>query len=340
MKKAFLFLLLIIVLYFLSSFILPQSSFFRNRSIKNQINYLENSFDEGLSEKLQARFPEGKLFGNLIYALSLIEYSNKIKENYSPQIEHAINRCITINAKASFQKNLLLPYGAFYCGWLNYTLKKYIACESFKSSANRQKFIELHDDISRKISIAQNDSITILDTYLNGKWPADNLVCIASLDEEYSELKNKWLNLIYSKSQDELIHHFDHNRHLIRGSSQALIQYFLHDINPKKQSLSHKIYKERFIDKFFSISLVKEYEKPENKLQDVDSGPILFNYGSVATIMNNKLESTLNLKNHKNSFAFLNTLGIPVNLFGNKFYIMKKEPMFDIFMLWCAVGVS
>jgi len=66
----------------------------------------------------------------------------------------------------------------------------------------------------------------------------------------------------------------------------------------------------------------------------MDSGPVVFGYGSSATIMNIKTQASLSNRKSKITWAVMNTIAIPINIFKKKFYLLKKEPMLDLFMLW------
>ena len=70
---------------------------------------------------------------------------------------------------------------------------------------------------------------------------------------------------------------------------------------------------------------------------DVDSGPVVLGYGASATIMNIKAQASLKSSKAKRTWAAMNIIGLPVNIFNRKFYIFKKEPMLDLFMLWGSV---
>ncbi len=340
MKKIIKILISIVLFISLINLITPHVNFLLIRSIENQIAYLSNEFENGLGEKLQSRFPEGELFGNLIFALSLIEYSKKCESVDIDLIEDAILRTTSQEAKTNFTKELPLEYGAFYNGWTNFTLKKYIESEVFKRSARKNTFINLYNEISNKIIEVQRDSIRILETYSNSVWPADNLICIASLNSKNKELKKLWLEKIWTKSKSDkkLINHCGEIPSEIRGSSQALITYFLANINENLAEENFRKYKPLFIKKFIGISFTKEYLENDSS-EDIDSGPILFGFGSVAMIMNSKAMATLNIKGAKSTWNFLNFIGIPVNLFGKKYYLLGKEPIYDIFLLWIAVDL-
>ena len=70
---------------------------------------------------------------------------------------------------------------------------------------------------------------------------------------------------------------------------------------------------------------------------DVDSGPVVFGYGASATVMNIKTQASRGNPKAKSTFAAMNLLGLPIHLFNKKYYLLKKEPMYDLFMLWGLV---
>jgi hypothetical protein len=318
---------------------MPQSNYLLNKSIKNQIAYLQEEFDNNLGAAMQKKYPEGQLFSCLLFALSLIEYSEFNKEYVtSDQVEKLILNTTTQKSRDNFEDDLALKYGAFYNGWINYTLKKYTSSELYKTSKQKEKIEAIKKKFTSRIINSQIDSIKLQETYSNAIWPADNLVCIASLDNQYSEIRKAWLEKILSSSKDNLINHYSGNKEEIRGSSQALINYFLIEIDGALAKKSYLEYKTRFQKEYFGIMLVREFEDGLESV-DIDSGPIVFGIGSVATIMNNKLGERLNEKNTKNTLGFLNLIGLPVNLFGKKRYLFGIEPMYDIFLLWSSVGI-
>ena len=72
-------------------------------------------------------------------------------------------------------------------------------------------------------------------------------------------------------------------------------------------------------------------------MMDIDSGPVIFGHGTSATVMTVKTQASLGMINGKHSWAFMNLIGIPINLFGKKYYLLQQEPMLDLFLLWSAV---
>ncbi len=180
----------------------------------------------------------------------------------------------------------------------------------------------------------------MIDSYSGSVWPADNIVCIASLSDQYILLKQIWIQKLIDNSHSELnlINHFNSNTTEVRGSSQALILYFLNQIDSNEEATMSSTFLTNFIDEYLGILLVKEHFDGIGG-DDIDSGPILFGYGSVATIVNIKYQASKGNWKAKNTWGLLNMIGVPVNLFGNKYYLFKQQLMYDIFMLWTAVDL-
>lgn len=336
--KACSWFVLLFVLIQLFHFYALNNDFLLKRSIEHQIQYLEERIQNGLSDEAQTKFPEGKLFTNLLFALSLIDYSSKSDFDNHILVEQLILDCVSDQAKTNFPCQSTIRYGAFYNGWINYTLKKYIGSSLFQTSETSEVFLRLRAQFQNRILKSQSDSIQILETYDYSIWPGDNLVCIASLDDEQDSLKKAWLEKFYIHSTSGLIAHegYGENAQEIRGSSQALIHYFLADIDPEGFNSTYEQYRNQFVDKRLGIEWVKEFAHGHRNA-DVDSGPIILGYGSVATIMNNKLSQQKGIEHSRRTLGMLNMIGMPVNFQGRKYFLGGYEPMYDIFFLWNAV---
>lgn len=314
----------------------PFIGFLKNRSIRNQINYLSSIIDEGYDDTLQNRFPEGKLFSNAILALSTIEFCNQNKEydkKYAAIVDNCIRRIQSEKTSQIFNSNLSPKYGIFFNGWSNLVYSNYKSSPLFTFSELQINVKEASTIIEERINKTQTDSLRILDSYHEAKWPADNLIAITSMSNE--SLKKNWTKVLFEHSNHKsgLINHFDSDPSKIRGSSSAMITYCLGKSKFDNIKKYNELYKTIFIDEYLGVQLVKENEDGSN-LMDVDSGPVVFGYGASATIMNIKTQASLGSNKSKITWALMNTIALPINIFNKKYYLMKKEPMYDLFMLW------
>jgi len=332
--------ILMCVIYILFNLSTPYIDYCKNRSVENQITYLDQILSEGYDDELQSRYPEGKIFSNALLALSIIDYSANAKitqKKHAIIADRCIDRLLSESTSATFSIDMVPKFGAFYNGWINFTLSNYIKSDLFDLSERRSQILASFQVLSNEIVCAQSDSIRILDSYPGASWPADNLVGMASLDHKI--LKNQWIDKLYATSNTEskLLNHSGYNTAEVRGSSQALLLFLLCHHDKQKASTENKIFRDLLVDRHIGIDLVREFPKDVDGYPDVDSGPVICGYGAVATVMNVKLQAKLNNVNSKYTWAFLNAISFPINVFGEKYYLCKREPMFDIFMLWCLV---
>ena len=337
-KKTIKYLSLVFLLYCLFCLTTPFNKLLRKRSIQNQINYLSEILDQGYDDQLQSRFPEGKLFSNSLLALATIEYCEKYEvpdQKYAEIVDKCVVRIQSKKALETFDPNMQPAYGMFYNGWSNYVYSQYIKSKLFNYSNIKENVVNASELIENRLASIQTDSIRILDTYYDANWPADNMIGILSLNDE--DLKNNWTKKILETTKHEsgLIHHSGYDVSEIRGASGAMISFYLNKSEFQNASAYNKKFKDTFVDNFLGILLVKENEDGSD-LTDVDSGPVLFGYGASATIMNIKTQASFGSSKSRITWAAMNLIAFPVNILGQKYYLMKKEPMLDLFMLWAS----
>jgi len=318
--------------------ITPHISFLHKRSIVHQINYLSNILDNGYDDELQNRYPEGRVFSNAILALALIEFSQKSNDKnskFAQMLDARVQVLLSEKSSKTFSRKLIPEHGAFYTGWVNLVLKNYIESELFAHSTIQKEIQESHAYFTKQIISSQQDSAKLIESYHGTSWPADNLVLLQTVRND--SVQNAWLEKLFQTTQhpSKLLHHVSDDVKEIRGSSQALILYFLAQLNIDQAHKDNAKFQNLFIDSFLGIELVKENENG-NSESDYDSGPVILGYGASASIMNIKTQAYLKNKKAKISWAFFNCISFPVSVFGQKFYLFKQEPMYDLFMLWCS----
>ena len=317
----------------------PFNTALRNRSIKNQINYLSGILDKGYDDSIQNRYPEGKLFSNALLALSTIEFcgNNGIVENkYVEIIDNCIKRIQSKKTLETFNPNIQPQYGIFYNGWSNFVYSTYQKSPLFEQSAIQEEVRKESIAITERITQTLKDSIRILDSYIAAQWPADNLIAMISFSND--SLRQNWLDGLVDASEhpDRMIFHSTSDKSEVRGSSSALITYSLQEIGYKNIDAYNEILRDNFVDEFLGVELVKENQNGSNE-SDYDSGPVVFGYGASATIMNIKTQASLHSSKAKFTYAAMNFISAPIHCFETKYYLFKQEPMFDLFMLWSSV---
>ena len=269
----------------------------------------------------------------LIQSIEYCENNRIFNEKYSTVVDNCIRRIQSKNAVKIFNESMIPKYGMFYNGWSNLVYRTYKESQLFKYSEIQEKISEASKEIEERITRTQNDSLRTLDSYTGTNWPADNMIGISSISND--TLKAKWIEVIINNAQHKsgLINHVSSNVSEIRGSSNAMITYCLGKCHYQAIQQYNEVFHSKLIDEYIGIQLVKENENGSNSM-DVDSGPVIFGYGASATIMNIKTQASLGNKKSRLTWAAMNTLALPINIFNKKYYLMKKEPMLDLFMLW------
>ena len=296
----------------------------------------------GFDDQLQLRFPEGKMFSNAIFSLAIIDYCvkrNMIDISHAQIVDRNIGRLLSEYALQPFNSDMYPKYGMFYNGWSLLVLKRYQKSYLFELSSIKEQVRGESQLIEQRLIKEQKDSLRILESYSGLNWPADNLIGLIALDD--ITIQEEWLNELFrvSNHKSGLINHIGTESSLIRGSSQALITYCLNEMDYKDIKKYNREFHHKFIDNYLGIQLVRENEDGSNSM-DVDSGPVIFGYGASGTIMNIKTQSSVNEGSSKLTWAAFNAISLPINIWSKKYYLLKKEPMFDIFMLWASVELE
>jgi hypothetical protein len=325
-----------------------------------QLHFLENALHhQAAGEQMQTVFPEGFLFINVLYGLAYADFMEK--SGISPQstlgkkAEKEINWAIAeINSetgKSIFLDELPLENGAFYKGWQSYLLGRKLQVSATKDAVLVQQFQSNCEAISRAISATNKP---YLESYKGAAWPADNILCLASLAlhdrifaPKYQTVITTWLDRIKT--------HLDENTGLVphsfsliydkgietRGSSQSLILSFLPKIDPVFAQNQYKIYKKLFIEEKNGLPAVREYRMGIAGGGDIDSGPVIWDVGGSASIVgvraaaeNGDFELSKSLRNSIEAFAFSTHFG------KEKKYLFGQLPVIDAFMAWSNAVVT
>lgn len=329
----------VVLLYAMLALVTPYSSYLLRRSVEHQINYLNTALSSGQDDVLQQRYPEGKIFSNALLALSVVEYSDntgRTSDYYAEIVDACISRIFSDEALSNFDPNLEVPYGIFFNGWASFVSKTYAKSTLFEHS-KIPKFVQNQGDVVMdRILEAIKSSTCLLPSYGSSVWPADNIVAATTLTID--SLRSNWISCIYAASDSpyQLINHSSDQKVIVRGSSSALMLYFLLLLDIEADESHDLAFQRAFVDNYGGLQLVAEFPDRTGN-SDYDSGPLFLGYGTAATIMNIKLQSVLRPRDAKMTWAIMNMVALPINMRQRKFFLGKKEPMLDLFLLWSSV---
>lgn len=339
-----------IKLYYKPEFIVDNNRTF-NRDVIEQLNFLKNEIHSGKAEELQQIFPEGFVFFNVLYGLTWCELVDKTDINSQlakeaiSEINWAIKQVKSPKGKETFTKNLSLEYGAFYQGWTTLLLGKKLSLidSSHRKGIDVENF-QLKCEIIAHAYKAK--SFSYLHSYTSGTWQADNIVCLASLAlhdklfaPKYHEVINECIDYIKIDLDRKtgLIPHSIDNK-LPRGSSQSLMNIFLPEIDSLLARQVYIKYKEHFLERRLGLVAIREFPKEYSGGGDIDSGPVIWDVGGVASIVGIKAMTI-----HKD-FAIARSLrnnieglSFPLSTNQRKKYFFGAFPMADAFIAWANV---
>ena len=319
-----------------------------------QLDFLENQLhNKAAGQKMQDVFPEGFLFINALYGLSYADFvtkssistQSKLAKKADKEINWSIAEINSQFCKSNFPANLLLENGAFYKGWQSYLIGKSLQLATKKDTILITLFKANCAAISNAI---MHTNQPFLESYTGAAWPADNIVCLASLalhdrlfEPKYTAVIANWLNRIKAHLDEKtgLIPHsfslFDNKGIEVRGSSQSMMLSFLPEIDPIFAQNQYKLYKKWFVEIKLGLPAVREYPMGMTGDGDVDSGPVIWDVGGAASIVgiraatqNSDFELAKSLRNSIEAFAF------STNFQDEKTYFMGKLPVIDAFMAW------
>jgi hypothetical protein len=271
-----------------------------NAELLKELRGLKRALDEGADVTMQQLYPEGYVFLNSIYALA---WSNFLRDHANSkyfteghaEIEKAWSRINSPEGRAPFDSELSFAHGAFYNGWSAYVLGTKLSLEA--SATRNEKDVQEFSALCNRISKAIQES-TFPASYPGSAWPADAVICVASLslhdrifDGQYAQAIRSWVSRVEEHyDANGMIPHsvrpFDgKTRESARGSSQALMLIFVREIDEQLANKQFKMFRDRFVDTKLGLAGIREYPSGEFGLGDIDSGPVILGFGGAATIV-------------------------------------------------------
>lgn len=354
-------LLLLIVILGYANFRLYYAPDFRkidgkyyNEDVYDQLRFLKNKLRHGSGMEMQSIYPEGFIFLNALYGLSwcnvienLPETSAIFKEGMT-EINWALKEIHSREGKSFFPEHLPLEYGAFYKGWSNYFLGKKLAIVPVDQRDSTD--IALFKTNCRQISDAMDYyDHPYIESYENLTWPADGMICIASLrihdqlfEKSYVVKVDNWvsqLTLFLDEETGLIPHSVDSQTGKTtegaRGSSQSLMLNFLNEIDSSFSKKQFELYLGHFYTQRFFLPGIKEYPKAKSGIGDIDSGPVILGVGGAASVVGQR---TMGVHRYWSVYQGLRN---SIELFGfgyrdssGKNYLFGQLPMADAFIAW------
>lgn len=321
-----------------------------------ELRGLKKALNNHADIEMQRIYPEGYVFLNAVYALAWSAFlqdegHHKFLEEGHAEIHNAWIKINSPAGRAYFSEELSLPYGAFYNGWSSYVLASKLRLENVRLRNDQEvQYFKLQcDGIAGSI---QRE--TFPPSYPGGAWPADVMLCVASLslhdklfEPRYKGVVDKWLTEVKQRLDAHgMLPHAVHSTNgsaeeNARGSSMALMLILLYEIDFPFAQDQFTLFKENFVDVKYGLTGVREYPKGESGTGDIDSGPIILGFGGAATIVGmqtlsifGERELSLKIRNAVESVAF------PIQGENEKEYFFGSMPIADAFIAWSHTNMT
>ncbi|WUJ72962.1 hypothetical protein OG809_06755 [Kribbella soli] len=304
-----------------------------------QLAFLRAEIEDGADRAAQKQFPEGYFFLNVLYGLSWVQVGlddSAQSADATAEVRWSLDRLASTDGTAPFDPSLQPQYGVFYAGWTNWLRGGLIALGHSHAA-------DLDTFTSESVELAtafRTSKTPFLASYPGQAWPVDSVVAIASLRQydalvapRFGQIARNWVTTAKAKVDPAtglLPHQVAPEESGARGSSQAMIQRFLVDIDPTFARTQYELFK----DKFVTRAGVREYPKGTTGNGDVDSGPLVLGMSLSATVVamgaarvhNDPLGDRLGREGE--------LLGLPLSGLKTKRYAFGAVPIGDAFLAW------
>lgn len=352
-----LFLITNVLGYYVLNIINP-SEYFDNVEISDNIAQLKNlkkRLEIKDVDSMQQLFPEGAFFSYILYGYSWINIGLQtedvnLKNKAINESEWVLQEIDKSSIKDQFNGNEGLYYGVFYIGWKNRLQGGLIKLQGIDSSEKdlREEFEEQSIDLANAFL---NSPTFYLEAYPGQSWPCDNIIALSSLslhDELFQSDYNqkvidKWVKYtkenILDKETGLIPHKINSKKGDTaigpRGSSLVYSLSFLPEVDINFAKEQYLKFNEYFVGDFLGIPLVREYPKGIKGLGDVDSGPIIFGYAPVPTVVSISVSRIYrDYSIFSRNLLVSEMLGVPKTSPDGKSYLLEKLLTYDAFLIW------
>ncbi|MBK9762094.1 MAG: hypothetical protein IPO87_01750 [Flavobacteriales bacterium] len=320
------------------------------RQVIGLLNTLKKGIRNDVPERMQKLFPEGAAFIYALYGLANCNAAHWSATGYHTRIREArwsMDQLGSDPIKDRFPASLPPGHGIFHAGWsalLHGSIIKAVGVNRV-STAEIERFTITCDTIA---STFANGHTPYPCSYTNMAWPADAVVAMAALAlydeviaERYGEVRLEWVGAVKALSPGNagIPHAWDPSSNTalreMRGSSLALICLLLPTIDSAFAKDQFTLFAQNFFAERMGVPAVTEYQKDHAGKGDVDSGPLIFGAGPVATIVgagacraNADAFHDLEFSSTTDGFGFV---------FGDdeRGYLFGAMPIADLFIAWC-----
>lgn len=324
--------------------------------IPDQLHFIRSALENGTASEMQNYFPEGYFFSYALYGLAWVDIgidNGTLRDQALIESRWALEHLDSAEGRAVFSASLNPHYGVFYVGWSSW-LRGGILRMQPADKRDPAMIERLRADLDNLAAAYADSSTPFLTAYPGQAWPVDNVVAVASLALYDSMFPPRYIDTIQQWLQSTQ-EHLDPTTGLLphrvdaqtgdmrdgaRGSSQSVINRFLPIIDPVWAQSQYMLYRQQFVTTVLGIPGVREYPIGNDGQGDVDSGPLIAGISLSSTVV-----TAGAARLHDDSaladpiFNVGESLGLPINVGGEKRYALGLLPIGDAFVAWTKSAV-
>ncbi len=319
-----------------------------------QLQYLEGALDEGAGEDMQRIFPEGYVFTWALYGLTAAQVARRLsvedprRRHHLSEAQKAVERVRSDDARSTFVREMVPPYGTFYASWSLYVLAEYVRAAGLEN-ASPKLVVALREDCDDFAEALGQYSTPFMPSYPSSAWPADTAVGVAALGicnevlgRQYDALIERWVSEARARLDRDLgalSHAADADsgapRGGVRGSSLALMSRVLVDAAPDFSREQYVVLRDHFVDFSWGLPGVREYPRGDDSQGDVDSGPIILGFSGPAVVVGAAAAEIHGDPSVAGPLlGAVELVGVPVQVMGRRSYAGGRMPLGDAFIAW------
>jgi hypothetical protein len=267
---------------------------------KRMLSALETDLHSRRADvRMQKIFPEGAVFTLSLYAQGLVNVSLNcpddaaFRQKARGEILWVLEKFKDPEITGTFE-NTQVPCGVFFLSHRTLLLAGLHLIDANPPAELTQEF---HANCEALANTINASPCGLLDSYLDGCWPADNILaarCLALHDaifnSNYRPAINRVLRWI-AEHPDPITGTIPHAAISdtgapaadTRGCTMVLGLQYMIDIDPQVFAAQYALMRKHFLGGVVGLAVWREYPKGRDGRGDVDSGPVIFGGGASAT---------------------------------------------------------
>ncbi len=319
--------------------------------VATQLAFLEESVAGGAGAQMQALFPEGDFFTQVLSGITAARLAGGSRtdivaghsDRWIALARRTLSGIDSPGVRAPFAGAMEVPQGVFYRGWR--TLLVVEIATATGAAADLQAVAQ--EAAGLRTAVAATNG-AVLQSYPGQAWPCDNVVAMAALaragdllgtgDRALAQAWLRRLDGLRDTATGLLPHRVALDGAMLEGpraSSQAIIQTVLPDVDPAAAAADWAAYRKAFVVREVGLIGVREYPVGVSGRGDVDSGPLVLGVSasaSAVTLAAARRVGDAELADALDREAEL--LGLGWSWGGTRRYAGGLLPVGDAFLAW------